>query len=244
MNNIIALTVGNRPHYLFEVIQSYRNVKSIEKYKLIASIDPIDHRAWTCLDLLSKIDFMEVDAYINGNHDPNLRMIRNTFDVMIKGLQQTDFLICTEDDCIWAPDILDYFEWTNNKYKNDSSIFTVNGYSHNQFDPIKTKNVYRRSHFHPMTFGVWKDRWDPVLSSWRWQRLPGWDIHVDSELTHGRQTIYPHLSRVSHIGLLGTHVVDKNWHDKHIYNSIWAGNTAVSSEEWNECYEDDTRMDP
>ena len=241
---IIVLTVADRPHYLSDVIESFRLTNHIKDYKLIASVEPINSKSNTCLEMLKKIDFMEVDAYMNAPYDPILKMVRNTHNVMTKGLEQTDFLIYTEDDCTWAPDLLEYLEWGKNEFKDDKKIFSINGFSHNQYDPSKTKQVYRRNHFHAMTFGVWKDTWQPVLDGWNWQVEPGWDIDVDRRFPKGRLTVYPHLSRVEHIGLFGTHVCDRNWHDNHIYNPNWGSNTAISDEQWYEGIEDDSRMDP
>lgn len=74
-----------------------------------------------------------------------------------------DRYIVSEDDNIFSPNFLVYIDKGLEKFKNDNSVFAINGYRH--FYPIKYGNntFYRQNvDFSAWGYGIWKDRTDSI----------------------------------------------------------------------------------
>jgi len=77
-----------------------------------------------------------------------------------------DSYIFSEDDNVFSPNFLEYINKGLEKFKDDKSVFAINGYCHPY--PIKTQgNTFFRQNvdFSAWGYGIWKDRED-MLSQW------------------------------------------------------------------------------
>lgn len=83
----------------------------------------------------------------------NLQTLRNQV------LEQYDCVIESEDDNVFSPNFLIFINKGLKKFKNDKSVFAINGYRH--FYPLKNaQNTYSRQNveFSAWGFGIWRDR--------------------------------------------------------------------------------------
>ncbi len=86
----------------------------------------------------------------NGNSE-NLR------DIAFKN---HDKLIFTEDDNIFSPSFLVFINEGLEKFRDDSSVFAINGYRHFYDVKFMNNNFYRQNvDFSAWGYGIWRDRY-------------------------------------------------------------------------------------
>ena len=171
-----------RPEYTKRVIDGLKNCKGIEKYKLLAFIEPGYEEV---TKLFSDIDFVDKNIYIN---ECVLGINGNTFQAISHGFKYSDYVIHLEDDTVPAPDTLEYFEWAGKEYKENGHIFTVCGY--NKVDEVKKKDyhtVFQKSWFTPWGWAIWEDRWELVDNAWDSNEKLSWDVFVNQDLRDDSQ---------------------------------------------------------
>lgn len=79
-------------------------------------------------------------------------------------LKKYDRVIISEDDNIFSPSFLVYMNKGLEKFENDDSVISINGYRH--FYPIQFENntFFRQNvDFSAWGFGIWKNRYEKIL---------------------------------------------------------------------------------
>jgi hypothetical protein len=239
MKIVLSSTVTNRPQYLQRVIEGYRAVRGIENLVYQPNLEPVSEE---CKKMVYAIDFMEIIPYINSRV---LGPGANTYRALSRAFERSDFVIHSEDDHLWAPDTLEYILWAKDKYQGDKSVFDIGcwaTYQHPTHDTTKTPsenfhNVIRRPHYCPAGWATWIDRWEEPNGMASHVDFPdhrGYDFEIQ-DIRGDRDEIYPIVSRIQNIGLIGVHADNSSFFHQEITNKIWAGDPKIfNTQDWKE----------
>jgi hypothetical protein len=217
---IVALTVSCwRQRYLRASVDSWARARGAEEASFLF-----------CLEPPSTFPLGEFTEYVQRLFpgraevlvsEERLGCLRNTWRAMSQALARTGdgFAVVCEEDVEVADDILEYFAWARDAYREDPKVAVACAHARSSqvADPHA---VVRASWFCPLGWGIWQDRWGTLLSP-AWGPLDGsnnnesWDNNLkqllqDTEL----QAVFPVRSRSLHIGelsvlmgpVLGEHV--------------------------------------
>ena len=140
--------------------------------------------------------------------------LNNTRVAMVQSLAMAadcgeDFGVVTEEDVEVSDDILEYFTWARDAYRDD--LKTVAVCAHTRSSKVEDREaVVRAAWFAPLAWGTWQSRWDDVLApSWGPQEgsnnPESWDNKLKQVITSGDyRAVFPARSRSLHIGELST----------------------------------------
>lgn len=229
LRKVLVITAFDRPSYFRQTMDTWRNVRRFYDWDVVVRLEPslfeVEHRA--------TIDELE---------HPNLKIVVNetplgvlhhpwvAFEELFRGY---DFVVRAEDDLVVADDILEYFEWAAEEYRDDEEIAAVVGFSGRNADWADTVgSVERTPYFSPWVWGTWWDRWDEYISpTWdhnysTYNEFPGnqsgWDWNLNTRVlpSRNKKCLYPAKSRVDNIGVYGVHGTPDNhqtanWFDYH-----------------------------
>lgn len=107
-------------------------------------------------DFLKSVDgFKKVKVY---ESDTNKGLAASIIAGVSKMFENHDSVIILEDDLITTPNFLDFMNNSLDYYKNDTNIYTVNGYSPliKNLDP---DTFYLHSRSFPWGWGTWRSSW-------------------------------------------------------------------------------------
>jgi len=218
--------------YTKRVIEALQQCDGIEDYKLIIGLEPLSkdivEYAYSLSAVFNQVEILH-RPYIYGCGT-------NILHTLAVGFEQSDYVVNLEDDVVPHRDILKYFEWGADTYRDDKDIFTISGYNNPSDDFDKTVEprsqqkltledypphiVNRQCNFTPWGWATWKDRFDEMKTNWN---PNSWDVHLQHNVVGERYEIYPLLSRTLNIGKeMGTHVSPHVQERSH-YNPFWAG---------------------
>jgi hypothetical protein len=83
----------------------------------------------------------------------------NASDAVREILKIYDTIIFSEDDNIFSPNFLEFINKGLERFKNDKSVFAINGYRHFYNIKYGENNYYRQGvSFSAWGYGIWKDR--------------------------------------------------------------------------------------
>lgn len=235
LNKVITISLYNRVDYSKQVLEHLSKCFGIEEYKIYAHID---YSPWVAemVDLCSNAPTnLNITAY---HTTKNLGCNRSIYECLDWGFEDTDYLIHIEDDILLSYDALKYFEWAGETFKNDLSVFTVDGYNNTTID-INDKSIYyqvkKATSFKPWGWATWKDRWEGIKDRWQFNygsryeqgKLVfgggGWDVCLKQYLRGDRCRVYPLLARTKNIGAKnGTHTPSEEWHHRKHHVDVWA----------------------
>lgn len=206
----MTITATERPDYLSEVLDSWEDVRDVQKYPFIFQVEPIRTDIPAMCDTFDAGKNLKV--YVNPKR---FGALSNPWHAMSNGfLEGADFVVLGEDDSVVSPDVMDFFSWSAKEYKGDKDIFAICSFNHKTNG--KVDEVYRKPYFASVVWGMWKDRWDDeVKGEWNHHYLNmGWDWDFVNRLMNGRSCIFPCVSRSQHIGKLGgTHMPPDQFED-------------------------------
>lgn len=197
----LAITGYNRLEYMRETISAWANVRGIQDITTEFHLEPgyPDVEA-ACCEAPFPSEVHVADTHLG------IRM--NPWKAADHAFQHDDFVILGEDDMIVGADTLEYFSWAKDQFRDDSRILAVSAAQGIASDPPSEDAVSARTWFSAWVWGLWRDRWDMISSSWHdGEDHRGWDYLINFGWcqTRGYQTVIPHLSRVQHIGKTGTY---------------------------------------
>lgn len=223
MNIKIAFTVYNRPDYLEKTLDSWTKVRNPHNHSFIFKVEASDKlkQIVRVIDSFKNQISVPVDIVIN---DPALGVGKNHYDALslVFDTMDCDAVIMAEDDIIVSNDILEYFEYAFEKYKNDESVLTA--CSHRYVEGPNDKNyIIKEQSFDPWTWGTWKNRWTKYLKN-NWdlktftldQRIVGgFDYHIVYRILPNNNlvSVFPGTTRSKHIGMNGTHAREESYFD-------------------------------
>lgn len=216
-------TVYDRVNYFQQTLYTWRGVRGLEDWDIVFSIEPSD----VLQHMLEEIQvFMEdtgIEAKIIVN--PERYGVLHHPWVALENLfvnDGYDFVVRAEDDLIVSDDILEYFSWAAEQYKDDEDVVTVHGMSFDK-DGTDPSKVARVSGFNPWIWGTWAYPWTEFISP-TWDHdystfnvypgnQSGWDWNLNTRVFPVMKFvgIYPELTRVDNIGVYGTHGNEGNY---------------------------------
>jgi len=203
---------------LRETLESWKRVRGAKDWHLYALIEPSSHIQQTVELFNSLFDenpFASKEILVNPQiygpqHNPWVGMER------LLHQKSNDFAVCTEDDHPVSDDILEFFSWADEAYRDDPEVGTVCAYS--KVSGLQDA-VARYVGFSPWTWGTWRNRWQSVIGpTWdhdysTYNGFPGnqsgfdWNLNTRVFPRLGLSTIYPQESRSQNIGVYGAHAL-------------------------------------
>lgn len=220
----ITISLCNREKYTERLLKSLDLCYGIEDYNINICCEP----GFKNIQALAE-NFRPSQTNVTVN-SRRLGCNTNIYQCLAIGFMQSDYHIHFEDDTIPGKDCLKFFEWSKEKYQNDTDIFTVCGYvnSNNKtehFYPMNTdsQKVIKRKWFTPWGWATWKDRFEEMKNIWDFSGKNGsWDATINHIARKERFEINPSVSRIQNIGgEMGVHVPNNDWHKEHHYNEYW-----------------------
>lgn len=208
----IVFTAYNRPYYLEATIASWNEVRLLGDHRVEFSIDPSD----ILKEVVEVARNIETLAILNVNYE-KLGVLKNPWNAINESfkLGYADFVILAEDDVAVSTDVLEYFNWAAETYKNDDGVLCVNAYS--RIGGGNENEVTRDYNFSPLVWGIWKDRWENLIRD-TWDKdystgksdgsEAGWDWNINRIIARENMAVIkPIQSRSDHLGQFqGTHM--------------------------------------
>ncbi len=229
---LITLCLWRRPNYTRQVLDALSRCVGISDYTILAHLDgPPDGQLsnicgqFTACPLL----LMQSAQHIGGN--------ASTRRVLNMAFQMADYVIHDEDDVVFAPDALRYFEWAR-QFEHDASLLTIAAWypeeswvrEHGDPAPHATerhRKVVFLPNFHAWGWATWRSRWSGIREHWTTgtDHTRSWDVALCAyRNATGRGQLIPLVSRTNNIGAeLGTHRGD-------CLLSEWAGSPGFPTE--------------
>lgn len=214
LEKVITLCLWRRPAYTRQVIDALRNCAGVHDYTIFVHIDGGDRGVQAAVTQeAGKIDFAK---YHIVTEEKNLGCNQNTRRCLEHGFSYSDYVIHCEDDIVFSPDALQYFEWAR-QFESDPSIFIVSAWPHpNGWLPTrqwsKPPEMDRWASVIPNLWiwgwATWKSRWTEMIANWTQETndlKDSWDFQLD-RIRGNRGSLVPHTSRSINIGSeLGVH---------------------------------------
>ena len=223
MKRAIFLTAYNRLNYLQETLDSWSRVRGLKDWHFVASIEPSsfqDQVVEEFTEFARKVGLDSIEIRINPERYGVLSHPWQGFQDLLDR-RNFDFAVRAEDDLVVSDDILEYFTWASETYRNDPRVATVNAFS--LVDSTDTHAVVHDDGFSAWLWGTWADRWNTYLvSTWDHDystfngspgNQSGWDWNLDTRVfpTFDVHSVRPEVSRVDNIGVYGVHGTEENF---------------------------------
>jgi hypothetical protein len=225
---VITACVFSRPDVYSQTLESYKTVRGMRDILYM----PIFEFGYDpkCLEVLEKAmcsntGWLVAEPIFN---DRRLGVDHNTWNALRLGFEVAETVIHAEDDILWAPDALEFFQWGLNNYKKDRSVFSIGAHNGDGRGGEKVSeslyySVLREQWFTPWGWATWEDRAGDILSTNPLANQAGWDHTMNHVVRNGRSLVRPHYSRTKHIGITGVHVNGEAWAHDEAGNRDWAG---------------------
>lgn len=210
----LFFTAYDRPQYLHDTLRSWEKVRGIQDWHVQMRIEP-SHRQGDIYDLFHVFaETMMLRSYEIVVNPEVYGVLHHPYVGFRDLFLKHDFVVRTEDDLIVSDDVLEYFTWAEEHYRQASGVATVHGFSRGrgQHDEVITN-----PEFNPWVWGTWKPVWDTVLEH-TWDHAyttynvspgfqSGWDWNINTRIfpKYGYRGAYPVTSRVDNIGYYGVH---------------------------------------
>lgn len=202
---IIALTVNNRPHYLRETLESWREVRGIETAEALFICEPGCPEA---VELCEKADFFRWSGRVLLTERAGVLLapwLALSAGFAAAAGRHGDFCVLAEEDMVVSTDALELLAWAAERYRADSQVLAVNLGQPEMVSP-NMRVVVRQDHFNGWVWGTWLDRWAKIGPDWdKDYQHKGWDHRLNDHWVGelGYRCIAPAVTRSQHIGKEG-----------------------------------------
>lgn len=222
----ITITLCNRPEYARRALEAMSQCVGIEEYIVLPFVEPVNDEV---VALAKNIKFAEAKPTINPR---KLGCALNTYSALTRGFEISEYVIHTEEDHMFAPDALRYFEHCERRYGGDPEIYTVSCYNRWKCREDEFYEVLKKPAFICTGWATWRDRWaEPGGMKEDWDygyKYGGWDFNMSQRLRKTRLEVYPILSRIQNIGAEGgIHTPSVDWHMQNVHSEFWAGDPSI-----------------
>ena len=222
MKRALFLTAYDRPQYLAPVLDSWSDVRGLDRWRMVFRIEPsevTDVMVRLVEQFIERTGLTDYEIIVNPQRYGVLHHPWVGFDDLFATCG-FDFVVRAEDDLLVSTDILEYFEWASEFFAVDPRVAVIHGHTWYQ-GPDDTVMV--TEHFSPLVWGTWRpvwdqtirDTWDHDYSTFTGQpgHEAGWDWNLNKRIlpTNGLKCAWPTASRVDHIGVVGTHGTPENF---------------------------------
>lgn len=166
----ITMTAWRRPKYFYKVIESLKACIGIEKYTIYLSIDGGYPDKQAQMIEIIKQSGLKYKAHLC---DKNVGCAGNTKIALSMGFNEQDCIIHAEDDTVFHPDALSWFEHNLFMYKHDERIFSISGYTNGKLNDkcldgnwTEYNIIGIRDNFTCWGWATWKRIWDKMENEW------------------------------------------------------------------------------
>jgi hypothetical protein len=228
-NKVIAVTLSHRIGYTHWLLEALCQCYGFDEYKVIFSVDWDERYPQDSDEVLNMASGFRTSCHDKTEiyrHRPRLGIDENKLWVLPRAFEETDFVICLEDDTIPAPDFLRYMEWAELEFRGIAKVLAVSGY-HKLNEPLPSRiqksmfEAFGRKGFNTWGWGMWKDRWQRFMAddAAHYRKYAGalvngkFDAYFrDIALAQGLYTIQPRLARIQNVGKdQGEHAVPEEF---------------------------------
>lgn len=151
-----------RYEHLKNCVVSLSENTGAEYTDLFIALDyPLAEKHWEGYNAICKyIDTIKGFASVNIiKRKTNYGAIRNFMDAQDSIFEKYDRIIYTDDDCVFSPNFLEFINIGLERFKNDKSVFAINGYNNYPEVKCEENNFYFQGIMcSPYGLGIWKDR--------------------------------------------------------------------------------------
>lgn len=217
----LKLSHASRLEIAKRSIRALSEVRGISDWTLYVGIEK---NCDADIPMYEAIDFMPVvitkNTGIQSAHMNNINVWHAAHE------DGAEFVAFVEDDVIVAPDFCEYMDAVGAMYKDDSTVFCINGYTGNE-DINQRFAVWRKPSLGTWGFGMWRDRTAECLKDYEKLGVStivntGWDVCLNMYSRRGRDAIMPVYSRCINLGIEGIHSTkDPEMNED---NRTWSGN--------------------
>jgi hypothetical protein len=212
---IVSFTVScMRQKYLRASINSWARARGAEDVRFAFCLEPPG--TFPVAEFQGFLQRSFADRWVIYENERVLGCLRNTRQAMdlAQALSQDyagqdGFAIVAEEDVEVADDVLEYFAWARDAYRQDEGTVAVCAHARRS-TAADAHAVVRAAWFAPLIWGTWADRWKSVIMP-AWGPLEGsgntesWDNNLQQLLSRtGRRSVFPVRSRSLHIGEMST----------------------------------------
>lgn len=232
-NVVIGFTCSDRPHYLKESLESWKNTNLSLVTSIHFFIEPTDNRD-ECVAVIDDFARAVPVSVIKHFNAQKMGVLRNPWELFenLFTHQLATFVILAEDDFVVSRDILDFFKLTmSHRWKWENECLAIcakwDGEGANT-DPAGAQLV---DSFSGNTWGTWPDQWKRYLrDTWDFDYSTadengaggGWDWNISLRVMPRNylQCAVPTASRSKHIGVTGVHCTPEVFADTVVKNFI------------------------
>jgi hypothetical protein len=216
----IIFTVCDRPDYLQRSLDEWLKVYGLEEFDIYFKIEPtpmLEQNVYIIENFRDNVQ-SKVEIIINNDQQGCGRNTWEAFDLMF---QDYNFVILSEDDIHPSKDICKYFNYLEEKYREDDEVAIIS--ANYEYDGYSETNVSKLGIFRGQIWGTWKKYWnDFIKDTWDFKYdssvdggPAGWDWNLSLRVlpNNNLKTIAPHSSRSQHIGVEGIHCNKEVFYD-------------------------------
>lgn len=202
---VVAMICANKVDEYRSSLESLLKVRGIDNYEIIISQSGNNQQVRDVTDSFGLNTITHVDDFdIDKKLAVHFQWTFNTIFEMRPGIKG---IVVVEDDLLFSPDFLEYFELTIPVLENDPTVIAISAWNDNGLKHI-TEDLHelRRTSFFP-GLGWYLDKhiWKTLLNpDWR---PHAWDWHVrDVASKRDMEIIFPEVSRDYHAAKHGTYM--------------------------------------
>jgi hypothetical protein len=210
----VLMTAWRRPQYLKKTLNSWAAVRGIEDVPITIFLEPSDRQE----------RMMEVIRLAQDGGLPNLEVranperlgvdvnIAKAAETLFRENEKLQYLIFAEEDLLVSTDVLEYFTWCDEQFRDREDVLIVNSHTkegaEEGADPAE---VILGQRFRCWVWASWRGKWNDVLfPTWDWNistsEYPGdpcdwaWNLDLRVIPRGGFRTVLPAASRSQNIG--------------------------------------------
>lgn len=205
----LVYTAHQRPFYFQPVLKLWQQVRGFEEWQPTVFLEPSASQEG--MTRIAK----EAGLSVRLN-EQRLGVLRNPWRALNTAFTESaDFVVLAEEDVVVSSDILEYFTWAAERFRDEHVLAICACSFADTCPPEQEQLVTISQHFCCLIWGTWSDRWTNVLRD-TWDHNyssgtpehpeSGWDWNINLRVMQDWNIISPVASRSSHIGeILGAH---------------------------------------
>lgn len=201
----LVMTAFNRPTYFRDVCDSWWRARHFEAWHPRVHLEPSVHAAEMAVIAVGSGWNVTLNAERHGVlHNP-----WTAFDAAFT--DGADFVVLAEDDVVVSDDVLEYFDWAAESYRDEPDVLAACAWTQATGEHLREDVGGTQTGFSPLVWGTWRDRWEGILrDTWDHDystgengQHAGWDWNINLRVGHGSKFVYPEVTRSDHIGEYG-----------------------------------------
>jgi hypothetical protein len=207
----IVFTAFDRVEYLKRTLDSWAKVRMIQEYDIYFKVEPSDKVNEIC-EIINNFA-IKIGNIVNVDvNNKVMGCATNTWFALDKSFEIYDFVILAEDDIIVSEDVCEYFNYLEEKYRDEEEISIIS--ANTKWDTTDPSLFVKEQAFNGLVWGTWKNKWENYFKdTWDWNYSSGnggpagWDWNITLRVLPNNHLycIHPLASRSQHIGVQGIH---------------------------------------